>query len=156
MKVVILPGRVLGAPSSLIVYLLRQEEKPHEVALGMHYRVFVSGDGSVLEKVEPLTNWPSRSEASPHAIAWDGNFVLGYPPETFVLQSLSHGDMVMWVTSRRIHWFVIGDVIGVHLQAEPSFSEVASLVNAARTRLAKAGISESDVPTLSLNSIWGE
>jgi hypothetical protein len=110
MKAVVLPGRMIGVPDSLAVYLIRRELHAYEVVQGMHYRVLVSSDGKTVQNVSPLSDVAEccHPETSPVI----SSFRLGHPSEVDVLSSLRHDKAPIFMASERVMWTVYRGEIG--------------------------------------------
>lgn len=97
---VIVPGEALGQPGKIIVYVLAAEQIVGEMVFGIHYRVTVSGDGSTVDGVHPLSKselvvGPPSSQGVPSG-AKEVEVVVTHhlddtPNETHVFVSLLHG-----------------------------------------------------------------
>jgi hypothetical protein len=117
---VILPGSVVDRPDAILVYLLAAEYVSGEMVFGIHYRVLVSGDGTTVQEVMPLSKSdlvvspPGKDAAPPGAVLvanMVSQIVTDWPLETHVFVSLLHGKAPIYVVTRRGTWLVIGDKI---------------------------------------------
>jgi len=150
MKAIVLPGRVIDRPASLVVYLIRRERHARELATGMHYRVFVSGDGVNVQKVDPIADVSNVVLLRPEELSKRefsiSNFRLGHPSEIDVFSSLVHQSRV-FVTSARLTWRISEGTIIVFGPAPPDSWFLGVMRDQLAKRAAANGMPASELPS---------
>jgi len=124
---VLFPGEAVNRPGSILVYVLTAEHIPGEMVFGVHYRVLVSGDGTTVKELLPLSKSelviPPAEEDIPAGATAVGAFVTqlvtDWPLETHVFVSLLHDRRPIYVGTERGVWRVVGDKITL-IKAEPA------------------------------------
>jgi len=111
---VVLPGEALGRPGTIAVYILAAEEVPGEMVFGVHYRALLSGDGTTVKQMLPLSKSalviPPPKHGAPEG-ALVTQLVTDWPIETHVFISLLHRRIPIYVGTARGIWCVVGDQI---------------------------------------------
>jgi hypothetical protein len=145
MEVITLPGALVEAPGTLVVYALRQDA-PGTVAFGMHYRAFVSPDGATLDRVEALSDIPELYKVVGDVVPTTSTFRLGHPSEADVFVSLAHDEQPLCLLTRRFSWFVVGASVGLLWTRPPDLDFVEAAISKLDHSAATAGMPASDLP----------